>query len=200
MATPVGHYLLGLSVMQLFARDRDERRRSIWLATVACVPDLDVIPGIFVGNLGRFHHGISHSFFAAAVFSLIAFGILWRQGWKPSESLLLLLFLLYASHVVLDFFTLDPGAPHGVPLLWPWRETYQSSWALLPNVQHTGGPLFSAHNFFLMVREAVLFLPLIGFIYALKDSGWRSPNPVAWFFAAWFIVAVSASFLSLNVR
>ena len=200
MATPVGHYLLGLTVAQLFAGNRDQRRKSFWLATIAWLPDLDVVPGILAGNLARFHHGASHSVVAAAVFSLVVFGTLWQRGWRAPESLALLLFWLYASHVVLDFFTLDPGAPHGVPLFWPWGETYQSPWALLPNVQHTSGPVFSAHNFFLMVREAVVFLPLVGFVDALNSARWHSLTAAAWFFAILFFASASASFLSLHGR
>ena len=200
MATPVGHYLLGLSVTQILSKDRQERRRGVGLALIACVPDLDVIPGILVGNLAQFHHSVSHSFFAAVIFSLLGFGALWWRGWKLSHSLFLLLFLLYVSHLILDFFTLDPGEPQGIPLFWPWKETYQSPWALLPNVQHTRGPLLSAHNLFLMVREALVFLPLIGLVYSFKSSPWRSSYAAAWLFGAWFIVAVSASFLSFHGR
>ena len=60
-ATPVGHYFLGLSIAQVFARDDAERKEGLWLATIACLPDLDVVPGLFVGMLAQFHHGASHS-------------------------------------------------------------------------------------------------------------------------------------------
>jgi len=62
MATPVGHYFLGLSITQVFARDDAERKECLWLVTIACLPDLDVVPGLFVGNLVQFHHGASHIF------------------------------------------------------------------------------------------------------------------------------------------
>jgi inner membrane protein len=199
MATPLGHYLVGLSVTQGLARDSAERKRGLWLATIACLPDLDVIPGLFVGRLAQFHHGVSHSFAAAAIFS-IATWFFFRQRDRASWShLTSLVFLLYASHVVLDFFTLDTGAPYGVPLFWPLsHESYQSSWLLLPNVQHTRAPLVSAHNIWLAAREGMIFLPLIGFIRALKHpkTAWRLRH--AWFFGGWFILALWASVLSLH--
>jgi LexA-binding, inner membrane-associated putative hydrolase len=68
MATPIGHYLFGLSITQTFARDEHEKRQAFWLAAVACLPDLDIVPGVMVGKLNQFHHGASHSFFAAALF------------------------------------------------------------------------------------------------------------------------------------
>jgi membrane-bound metal-dependent hydrolase YbcI (DUF457 family) len=194
MATPIGHYLLGLSITQFIARDRDERRRGLWLAAIACLPDLDVVPGLLVGKLAQFHHGISHSLAAAAIFS--AAGWLLVNGWRTRRSfnLAVLLCVLYASHVVLDFFTLDTGAPYGVPLFWPWsHEAYQSPWLLLPNVQHTRAPLFSSHNLFLMIRETLVFLPLAGLVQIVKRSSRPWSAPAAWLYCSWFLVAAWAS-------
>jgi membrane-bound metal-dependent hydrolase YbcI (DUF457 family) len=193
MATPIGHYLLGLSITQAVARDHTGRKRGLWLAAVACVPDLDVIPGLFVGNLSRFHHGATHSFAAAALFAVFSWLLLKPVRQSPA-TLVAVLFLLYASHVVLDFFTLDTGAPFGVPLFWPFSgESYQSSWLLLPNVQHTRAPLVSLHNVGLMARETLIFLPLIALIHTLKRGNvGRLLTPVC-LFGGWFILAVWVS-------
>jgi inner membrane protein len=199
MATPVGHYLLGLSVSQLFARDRDQRRQGLWLATIACMPDLDVIPGLLVGKLNQFHHGASHSFFAAALFSFVGLWVFRWWGRKLSCRLFLLLFFLYVSHTVLDYLCLDTGAPFGVPLFWPWsQETYQSPWLLLPNVHHTSRPLFGAHNLLLMVREMLVFFPLFGLVQGLTRSSRPWSALATWLYGCWFIVAVSASLSSLH--
>jgi membrane-bound metal-dependent hydrolase YbcI (DUF457 family) len=199
MATPLGHYLLGLSITQLFARDHDERKQGLWLATIACVPDLDIIPGLLIGKLTQFHHGVSHSFAAAAIFSAAGWLQLKWRGRMPSLDLGLLLFLLYASHVVLDFFSLDTGAPYGVPLFWPWNhETYQSPWLLLPDVHHTRRPLLGTHNLFLMMREGLVFLPLIGLVQSLKNSPRSRPAAAVWFYGCWFLIAVWASTLTLQ--
>ena len=199
MATPVGHYLLGLSVTQFLARDGNERRQGLWLATIACVPDLDLIPGLFVGKLAQFHHGASHSFAAAAIFSV---GVLLLLKWRTGKFLLnffLLSFLLYSSHAVLDFFTLDTGEPYGVPLFWPGsHETYQSPWLLLPYVQHTRAPIFSIHNLFLIIREMLLFFPLIGLIQTLKIARWPWPRTASWLYGSWFVSALWASVFSLR--
>jgi inner membrane protein len=199
MATPVGHYLLGLSVTQLLARNSDERRQGLWLATIACVPDLDVIPGLLVGKLNQFHHGASHSFFAAALFSLVGVWVFRWWGWKFSGRLLLLLFLLYASHNVLDTLCIDTGPPFGVPLLWPWsQETYQSPWLLLPDVHHTIAPLLSTHNVLLAIQETLIFLPLAGFIHTLKVARQPWSQRGAWFYGSWFLSVLSASVFYLH--
>lgn len=201
MATPLGHYLLGLSITQGLARNSAEQKRGLWLALVACMPDLDIIPGFFVGRLAQFHHGITHSFAAAAIFSIFAWLFFSGRARSISLNLSILVFLLYASHVVLDFVTLDTGAPYGVPLFWPWsHDSYQSSWLLLPNVQHTRAPLFSLHNIALMAREAVIFLPLVAFIHGVKHRKTTWPLRSAWFYGGWFILAVLASVFSLQER
>ncbi len=197
MATPVGHYLLGLSITQAVAQDPAQRKRGLWLATIACLPDLDVIPGLFVGGIAQFHHGATHSFAAAVIFSVIGLLIVKWRRWNVSAGVFFLLFFLYASHVTLDFFTLDTGAPYGVPLFWPWNhETYQSPWLLLPNVQHTRAPLLSTHNLFLMIQEGLVFLPLVGLIQALRTSRWPWPKATAWVYGGWLVIALWASVFS----
>jgi inner membrane protein len=199
MATPVGHYLLGLSITQILSRDPAQRRQGLWLATIACLPDLDLIPGLFVAELAPFHRGASHSFAAAAIFSVGVLLLLkWRTG-KLVPDFFLLSFVLYSSHAVLDFFTLDPGEPRGVPLFWPWSlETYQSPWLLLPHVQHTRAPVFSTHNLFVIIREMLLFLPLIGLIQSLKIARWPWPQKASWLYGSWFVAALCASVFSLH--
>ena len=145
MATPVGHYLLGLSITALVARDARERRQAPWWALVACAPDLDALPGLAVGDLSRFHHGASHSLAAAGLAALATAAILAYRRDAATLRTAVLVFALYLSHSVLDSFTLDTGLPIGVPFFWPWSvETYQSPWVLLPNVQHSSAPLVSA--------------------------------------------------------
>lgn len=203
MATPVGHYLLGLAVAQVLAQDEGQRKRAFWLASVAWVPDLDVLPGLMVGDLSRFHHGATHGLPAAALFALLGTLVVAQTSKHWSLRLFPLLFLLYASHVFLDYLTLDTGAPYGVPLFWPfWQDSYASPLLLLPNVQHTAAPLISVHNLLLAIQEALLFLPLVGLIYSLK--GWwpnRAPAWIkitGWFCGGWFFLAVITSVWWIN--
>jgi inner membrane protein len=198
MATPVGHYLFGFSLTQLVARDRRERKYGAALAAIACLPDLDVIPGLFAGNLAKYHHGASHSLLAAVLVAVLTFFALWASGRKIAYlRLFFLIFLLYLSHIVLDLFTLDPGEAQGVPLFWPSAELYQSPWPLLPNVQHSRGPVLSAHNFLLMMREMLLFLPLMGLIKSLEPASLHWSRTPAWFYACWFLLALCASAYSV---
>jgi membrane-bound metal-dependent hydrolase YbcI (DUF457 family) len=199
MATPVGHYLVGLALTLGVAGDDRQRALSPWLAAVACVPDLDVVPGLVVGDPSRFHHGVTHSLTAAVAVAAVLAGLAAAAGRRPTARLVVLLAALYASHSVLDALTLDPSEPRGVPLLWPWRDTpYESPWPLLPNVQHTRAPIVSTHNALLMLRETALFVPLVGLVHSVRHG--RRPWKVAapWVYASWFAAAAGASLASLN--
>lgn len=199
MATPVGHYLLGLSIAQAFARNNRERKWALLLANIAWFPDLDVLPGLLVGNLGQFHHGATHSLTAAVLFTVA--GVLALRWLRKSGILDLTFpfFLIYGSHLVLDLVTLDTGAPYGIPLFWPWSfQTYESPWLLLPNVQHTAAPLISLHNILLAVQEALIFVPLNGAMYGLKTQRSIWPTAVSGIFGAWFVAAVVISVLLLR--
>jgi len=198
MATPVGHYLLGLSIATLAARDERERRRAPWWALIAGAPDLDVLPGLAVGTLGQFHHGASHSLAAAGVVALGAAALAARAEGRAVRTAVLV-FALYVSHSVLDSFTLDTGWPIGVPFLWPWsRETFQAPWVLLPNVQHTRAPLLSAHNALLMVREVLIFAPLVGLVLAARASRRRWRWAATGLAAVWLVAAAGLSIASLT--
>ena len=198
MATPVGHYLVGLAFAGLAARAPATRRRAPWWALLACVPDLDVLPGLAVGSLAKFHHGASHSVTAAVVVALAVGAVVARRRGRLSPAVVALALALYGSHLLLDGVTADPMSPVGMPLLWPFSEaTFQAPWSLLPNVQHTSGPVVSLHNVVLIVREVLIFAPLVGLVLAVRNprAPWRAA--AAWLSAAWFVTAAGLSIAAL---
>jgi membrane-bound metal-dependent hydrolase YbcI (DUF457 family) len=199
MATPLGHYIVGLAMAEAVRRHPHERSWAPWLAAVACIPDLDFLPGFLVGEPSRFHHGVSHSLTAAALFATVLALLRIGRGRPLQGRVLLLVFAIYTSHNVLDYFTLDSGPPHGVPLFWPWSEqTFQAPWPLLPNVQHTVKPALSVHNALLGLREVLIFAPLVGVAIAVRTSvaPWR--KPAVWLCGVWFLMAAGMSMVSLG--
>jgi len=77
MASPYGHAIIGLSLLNLYyPRLPFTPKKNFGLyglaALGACLPDLDFVPGIFLGNPSRFHHGISHSLGMAIILSVLA--------------------------------------------------------------------------------------------------------------------------------
>ncbi len=74
MCTPVGHSLAALGIFYLAGRrpSRDEIRRLGWFIVLANLPDFDFIPGILIGDPGRFHHTYSHSIGFVLLIMLLA--------------------------------------------------------------------------------------------------------------------------------
>lgn len=138
MATPYGHALVGLSLLNLwFPKFSSEKRTwSLYGLIIlgACLPDLDFIPGLLLGHGGRFHHGIFHSAGMAIVATLsvwiIVCGFQRNPHWLKIGGLI---FCLTFSHLFLDFFT---EAPKGFPLFWPFSEApYLSPVPIFPRVE-----------------------------------------------------------------
>src|SRR6267154_1903330 len=107
MASLITHALLGAALGEA-AKPSTVKTRAFAAICVLCsmLPDIDVIGfrfGIHYSDLWG-HRGITHSLlFAATVASIVAvmIGDSAREGWKPG----LLLFLITASHGVLDAMT-----------------------------------------------------------------------------------------------
>ena len=93
MATPIGHGLLGV-VVYLLGTQRGGPARWISLLSLtlfaAVAPDLDFLPGLFVGKPALFHQGISHSLifaiFAAALCAVFSRPIKVSRAVKKNSS------------------------------------------------------------------------------------------------------------------
>jgi hypothetical protein len=83
------------------------------------VPDLDFLPGIFIGDMRAFHHGITHSIPFALAFGALVFLVARRYDEAIARRSALLATLACISHVILDFVSVSQGT-RGVPLLWPF--------------------------------------------------------------------------------
>jgi membrane-bound metal-dependent hydrolase YbcI (DUF457 family) len=72
MATPIGHLLAGAAIGTLMSR-RYNLPGAIFIGGLAAVAaDFDFIPGILIGNPGRFHHAQSHSITFAVLAGVLA--------------------------------------------------------------------------------------------------------------------------------
>jgi inner membrane protein len=138
MASPYGHALMGLSLLNLWALKRPLKMsaRSLygWVVLGACLPDLDFLPGLLIGKGGHFHHGIIHSIgFVLAVSLLVWLGIVFFQKSPDILKAGVLIFSLTFSHLILDYLT---EAPKGFPLLWPFSESpCLFPWPIFPRVE-----------------------------------------------------------------
>lgn len=183
MPLPVGHSLAGATLYAAF--DRQPGRASLARLGVAVLlanaPDLDLLPGIVLGDPNRYHHGVTHSLLTAMAAGLLAAVVVWMIGraWPLRGSLPgaiatgVMVASLWASHVILDAFTLDLSVPVGVPMLWPLSEARVSWWPLFERADKVVGAaspaafvtsLMSLHNLRAVLREAALLLPILALV------------------------------------
>ena len=165
MPSPIGHSLMGYLFYRSTQRPLGTRQwtRIGLFVLAANAADLDFLPGLFVGDLSRFHHGPSHSIGFAIFFGLLASLFVSRRGYA-----FVMASSLYLSHVVLDYLIQDPSPPHGVPLFWPLsHEYYMAPFAFFPRFDYASSsagpllsPIFTLHNLLTVCVEAALLSPL----------------------------------------
>jgi inner membrane protein len=166
MPLPIGHALAGTAFFQ--ARPglifKDRWLDALGFVFLANLPDADFLPGLLEGFPNRYHHGIFHSLGATFVVSAAVGWIFLRKNkrpWRDSG----LIFLIFYSHLLLDFFTRDFSAPYGLPLFWPLTNKYYiASHPIFINITRSAhsanffSSLFSRHN----LEAALLEILLLG--------------------------------------
>ena len=97
--------------------------------TLANAADFDFVPGVLLGHPAEFHRGVTHTVLAAVVVA-IAIALVVRLTGRPRGAWLRAgtwAGAVYASHLVLDYFTADIVVPSGVALFWPFSDAYYIS-------------------------------------------------------------------------
>jgi membrane-bound metal-dependent hydrolase YbcI (DUF457 family) len=113
--------------------------RSPWLWLVlasANAPDLDFLPGLLLGDESLFHRGAGHSLGGAVLYALAIMAATAAVAGRRKAALAASLgFVLFTSHLFLDLFVRDTGAPYGIQLLWPFTDGYvMAPWWIFPNL------------------------------------------------------------------
>ena len=143
MASPVFHGLAGVGLAYAMAGDGSlplfASLRKAWkilaLAVVlACLPDVDYLPGLARGYLNTTHQQATHSV-AWVVLVSAGIGLVGRVcrpdwfGWRT----VVFMGILIGSHVAIDLVTADRLAPYGIPLCAPFSPApVHAPFALLP--------------------------------------------------------------------
>jgi membrane-bound metal-dependent hydrolase YbcI (DUF457 family) len=164
MPLPVGHALAGVAIFEtrpgLFFKSR--WLDAFFFIFLANLPDGDFLPGFLLGFPNRFHHGIFHSLGAAlAVAAVIGWLFSRRKG--HAVKFFVFAFIVFCSHLLLDFFTLDFTPPYGLPLFWPFSNSYTiaahpvfTNITRSPNSANFFSSLLSLHNLKAALLETVL--------------------------------------------
>ena len=179
MPSPVGHSLTGylLSKSGHQGNIRKSWKRILLFIVVANLPDLDFLPGLLMGSPNRFHHQFVHSLGFACILGFL-FGAYFKmmrgEKFLPNASVFS---CIYASHIIMDFFTVDTRYPFGVPLFWPLTNRYFiSPISIFLDIHRAASTdkffasLFGAHNLIASLIEICFFLLILGIIALWKRT------------------------------
>ena len=163
MASPIAHSFAGFWTSLPLRKCTKTRLTADWrqyvsglgiLILLANAPDLDLL----LGN--ALHRGFTHSVTVAVLISL-TLSCAWRivPGFWRSTSLY---FTAYSSHLLIDFFTGTrigwTNSGFGMPLFWPWPETFSSPLILVFGIHHKDfAALFSLDNVRACTYETLIF-------------------------------------------
>jgi inner membrane protein len=172
MPSPVGHLLAGAAVYLAASRKEDRSKFILGAALLGSIlPDFDFLPGLFVGKLSAYHHGISHSLIFAVLFAVLIFFFAKHAQKNNPARAAIIAGLCYASHVILDFVGTNEGT-RGVPMLWPLsNEKFGLELGLLGHFLYSDSGIWSVirwHNIWSVSREAV-FIGSLALFFLWRD-------------------------------
>ena len=164
MASPIAHsvsgYILGniLLLEQIKVPKHKKLRLHIYAIFVSIFADFDFIPQIITGE--RFHRGLTHSIFFTFIFSVIVSFLFSQYPHKPYKQIFLFTLIIYAFHLLLDFFT---AGGEGIQLLSPFTNTlFKSPIYIFPKVDHSSGLWAVSHIITISFEFTYSVLMLLG--------------------------------------
>ncbi len=197
MPTSIAHALGGFAAVEgsPLARGWSRARVFLFCALVANLPDLDFVPGLLVGDAGRFHRHGSHSLLAALLVSLAcALWLRWRSGASRGDAVRFaaLAALVYGSHLLLDMLVTSPTETSGVPLFWPIEPARYYAIIRLPRPlaalldldfdksQPFFRSLLSVHGVLVFLGHGLLFAPLPALAWLVRRAwAWTAERGAA---------------------
>ncbi len=172
---------MGYTLHESFAGENTSLawRTILLFVVVANLPDIDFLPGLLEGEPNKYHHHFFSHSLGSAVFVGGLLGTYFSR-WQGKN--FWSHFILFAgacySHVILDYFTADTSQPYGVPMFWPFSETYyMSSVAVFMSVNKTNDSgtfiqsILVFHNLRVALWEIVVFAPILTIMKIVKKSG-----------------------------
>jgi inner membrane protein len=156
MPSPIAHSASGYVISRLLLKENVKVSQLLYGVVMANAADLDFIPQILTGV--KYHHGLTHSVVFCVGISVCVAVVGHYLIQHRMKQLFVLTFLLYASHLLLDFFT-DGG--DGIQLLWPFDARYfRSAIPLFPGT-HWSEPLLQHPGHWLFVVYELIYAALL---------------------------------------
>jgi inner membrane protein len=173
MPSPIGHTVAGFCGYLLAPKGlipKPPLNTLIASVVLANLPDIDILPGLLLGNPTLFHRQGTHSIAAGIAVGIIVgilASVLGRTCKQASIRLGLWAVALFFSHIFLDLLVTDPSPPRGVQLFWPFSNDY-----FISPITVFGGfdyfdselgmirSMLTVKNLMTTIREFVLMLPV----------------------------------------
>lgn len=184
MPTPLIHASVAGACAHIAGQPQLDRR-AFWLCLFAAnMADLDVIPGLFLGNMMLYHHQLTHSPVFALTIALMISAIPWEPAGAPGprtswSKRLAFLSAAAITHPFLDLLTYDhfntfKGGPNGIPLGWPFSPRRWDSYQVFEGLRLNGlwSDWISLDNLKIYAVEGALGGALIaaGRLYSLRGG------------------------------
>jgi inner membrane protein len=118
MATIYTHALVGLGLGKMFINRRAPPLFWVLAGFLPIVPDFDAFSSSAYGSIWG-HRGFTHTLCFALAVALVVSGLAFRFVGMKFWPLLGLLFLITASHGILDALT---NGGFGIPFFWPFSD------------------------------------------------------------------------------
>ena len=186
MALPLAHSLVGFTLYDLIVDERGKWSLGMicLFIFIANLPDLDVLPGLLVGDANKFHrHYLSHSIGASMIFGALIAAIFSFLKQKPFMIHFFVFSCVCFSHVIIDFLNEDTRPPFGVPMFWPFTSEYIISPKPIFFSVHKIGrsdlffqSVFLMQNFWVALREIVIIVPILTLVRFFKMRKQDEPN------------------------
>jgi len=172
VASPIAHSLTGVIIYAAWSKRPRITDPVLWLVVFAAnLPDLDLIPGLLLGNEALYHRTISHSLTFVASISVLTFVLLKYADYSHTNRIALMFALALLSQIVIDWISYDDSLPAGIAIFWPFSDEYfMSRHTVFLNVRRDN--LFTdaviAHNLRALAREILILGPPLVALWALK--------------------------------
>ena len=138
----------------------------------AVAPDLDLLLRWVDGR--NHHQGASHSIGAAVIAGASVALVARATRWPRAIGLGLCAGAGWGSHLLLDYFGRDTHPPIGIPLLWPFSDTYfKSPLTLFLDIGRTLDWHTVRHDALAVTWETVFILPILLATWWWRSRRWR---------------------------
>ena len=161
MPSPLLHGAAGAALAGAWWRRPDKLVVIVALIVAANVADLDLVPGLLMGDAGRYHHQFTHSLGVAVIAGVMAVAAAAWFRLQNAARFGVLVAAAFASHVVLDMLSIGKSPYNAVPLLWPiTNQLYTLPPSIFPDIQYERdaadffGSLFSRTNLYALLFES----------------------------------------------